>query len=83
MPPYTPGHPPLTIPAQTATRPAPVFSVQPPGPVTEPREITVTSTQIQYSQEVLLNFNGLLWPHVSTATLVPSHPVYVPPSGWA
>jgi hypothetical protein len=27
-------------------------------------------TQLQYSQIVLLNFNGLSWPHVSVATLV-------------
>jgi hypothetical protein len=27
------------------------------------------STQIQYSQEVFLNFKGLIWPHVSVATL--------------
>jgi hypothetical protein len=28
------------------------------------------ATQLQYSQIVLLNFNGLSWPHVSVATLV-------------
>jgi hypothetical protein len=27
-------------------------------------------TQLQYSQSVLLNFNGLSWPHVSVATLM-------------
>lgn len=31
----------------------------------------ITSTQIQYSQQVFLNFNGLTWPHVSVATLRP------------
>jgi hypothetical protein len=31
----------------------------------------ITSTQIQYSQQVFLNFNGLSWPHVSVATLRP------------
>lgn len=30
------------------------------------------STQIQYSQQVFLNFGGLIWPHVSVATLKPS-----------
>jgi hypothetical protein len=25
--------------------------------------------QLQYTQRVLLNFNGLSWPHVSVATL--------------
>lgn len=29
----------------------------------------VTWTQIQYSQNVTLNFNGLSWPHISVATL--------------
>jgi hypothetical protein len=29
-----------------------------------------TEHQLQYSQTVLLNFNGLSWPHVSVATLV-------------
>jgi hypothetical protein len=29
-----------------------------------------TSLQLQYTQRVLLNFNGLSWPHVSVATLV-------------
>jgi len=33
----------------------------------------ITSTQIQYSQQVFLNFNGLKWPHVSVATLRPVH----------
>ncbi len=27
------------------------------------------STQLQYSQTVLLNFNGLSWPHVTVGTL--------------
>lgn len=26
-------------------------------------------TQLQYSQTVLLNFNGLSWPHVTVGTL--------------
>lgn len=30
------------------------------------------STQIQYSQLVLLNFAGLTWPHISVATLTPA-----------
>ncbi len=29
-----------------------------------------TKFQLQYSQRVLLNFNGLSWPHVSVATLI-------------
>jgi hypothetical protein len=43
----------------------------------------VESTQIQYSQQVFLNFNGLTWPHISVATLVPSDAIPVPPSVWS
>jgi hypothetical protein len=32
-----------------------------------------TKLQLQYTQTVLLNFNGLSWPHVSVATLVKQH----------
>jgi hypothetical protein len=42
--------------------------------------ITMSTTQIQYSQEVILNFNGLSWPHVSVASLVPADPILVPAS---
>ncbi len=40
--------------------------------------VTVETTQIQYSQKVILNFAGLSWPHVSVATLVPADPVPIP-----
>ena len=56
--------------------------MNPPIRVTEPRYITVQATQIQYSQQVFLNFNDLTWPHVSVATLVPASPIPVPPSAW-
>jgi hypothetical protein len=82
VPVWTPGQPPLTIPAQTTGGPATVFSVHPPTAITQPRQITVNSTQIQFSQKVILNFNGILWPHVSVGTLVPSFPVLIPPSLW-
>jgi hypothetical protein len=84
VPIFQPGHPPLTIPAETgeAGQPVPKFLVNPPIEITAPRQITVKSTQIQYSQEVFLNFNTLTWPHVSVATLVPSDPIPVPPSAW-
>ena len=61
----------------------PSFSVKPPHDITKPTPITVTSTQIQYSQMVILNFAGLSWPHVSVATLIPQHPVLVPDSAWS
>ena len=78
------GQPPLTIPGETgeAGQPAPKFLVNPPIEIMAPRKITVTSTQIQYSQTVFLNFNGLTWPHVSVATLVPSDAIPVPPSAY-
>jgi hypothetical protein len=42
--------------------------------------ITMSITQIQYSQEVILNFDGMRWPHVSVASLVPAAPIPVPAS---
>jgi hypothetical protein len=85
VPIFEPGQPPLTIPAETgaAGQPVPEFLVNPPIAIKAPRSIKVTAPQIQYSQEVLLNFNGLSWPHVSVATLVPASPVAVPASAWA
>ncbi len=82
IPPFTPGHPPLTIPGEAPHPglPAPRFHVAPPVPITQPRTITVRFTQIQYSQTVFLNFNGLTWPHVSVATLVSHDPIVVPQS---
>ena len=79
------GHPALTIQAETgeAGQPIPKFLVQPPIEITAARRITVKSTQIQYSQQVFLNFNTLTWPHVSVATLVPSEPIPVPHSAFA
>jgi hypothetical protein len=56
--------------------------VRPPVPISHPTEITVTATQIQYTQTVLLNFAGLSWPHVSVATLVPASPISVSPAAW-
>jgi hypothetical protein len=84
VPIFKPGHPPLTVKPipSVAGQPLPLFSVKPPIEITTPREITVTHTQIQYSQTVFLNFNTLTWPHVSVATLVPSDAIEVPPSVW-
>lgn len=59
--------------------PLPTFELRPPHPPKPPKHpITIKTTQIQYSQTVILNFNGLSWPHVSVATLVPAHPIPVP-----
>jgi hypothetical protein len=80
VPIFKPGQPPLVLapPTGEAGDPVPRFQVTPTVEITEPRQITVSTTQIQYSQTVLLNFNGLSWPHVSVATLVPSDPIPVP-----
>ncbi|HTX46678.1 MAG TPA: heme-binding protein [Solirubrobacteraceae bacterium] len=70
-------------PTHGSTRqPVPTFLVRPPQTLTSPTTITVTYTQIQYSQRVVLNFNGLTWPHVSVATLVPAAAVTVPASAF-
>ncbi len=85
VPVFEPGQPPLVIPAEAgaAGQPVPEFLVNPPIPVKAPRTIKVTAPQIQYAQQVFLNFNGLTWPHASVATLVPASPVPVPASAWA
>jgi len=83
VPRWTPGQPPVAIPAPTTSGPAPVFLVTPPAAVTQPRQVKATSTQIQFSQKVILNFNGILWPHVSVATLVPNSLIPVSPAKWA
>jgi hypothetical protein len=79
----------ITVPAYTADQPVIVqgstsagdpvvsFSVTSQTPHAEDTTIDVSYTQIQYTQTVLLNFNGLTWPHVSVATLVPNKHVRV------
>lgn len=59
----------------------PTFIAHPPVPIRRPHPITFRTKQIQYSQTVLLNFNGLSWPHVSVATLVPAGSIPVT-GGW-
>lgn len=84
VPVHAPGQP-LTIAAEGGSGGAPVpdFRIDPPVAITAPRTIKATATQIQYAQKVFLNFNGLTWPHVSVATLVPTAPVAVPASAFA
>lgn len=71
--------PPLMIQgtASVPGQPVPTFQIELSADVTAPRTVTVTSTQIQYSQIVFLNFAPLTWPHVSVATLVPATPIVV------
>ena len=84
VPVFKPGQPPLMIKAEEKVPglPVPTFSVTPPKEITTSQTIKVTSKQIQYTQLVVLNFNGLSWPHVSLATLVPAAAVVVPASAW-
>ena len=84
VPVHKPGQPPLKITAPSPHPGAlvPTFLVNPPHEITVPKTITVTSTQIQYSQLVFLNFAGLTWPHVSCATLIPQKALPVPASAF-
>jgi hypothetical protein len=86
IPIFAPGQGPITVEPDGPRpfgRPVPRYLVDPPVPVLAPRTLTVTSTQIQYTQTVNLNFKGLSWPHVSVATLVPADPVTIPASAWS
>jgi hypothetical protein len=84
VPPFEPGQPPLRLTPERNVpgQPVPSFVVRPPIPIPDPRAITFTTVQIQYSQKVELNFNGLSWPHVSVATLMPTGPLSVPSTVW-
>jgi hypothetical protein len=63
----------------SAGSPVASFAVSPATEIPADTQIDVTYTQIQYTQTVLLNFNGLTWPHVSVATLVPNDPIPITP----
>jgi hypothetical protein len=58
--------------------PGPRFQIQVGKKLTTPKTIDLTSTQIQYSQNVRLDFGNLAWPHVSVATLAPALPILIP-----
>lgn len=58
------------------------FVIEPPFEITAPITITVPSTEIQYSQLVLLNFASLTGPHVSCATLNQNTAIIVPASAF-
>ena len=80
IPGLKPNDPPLILNPQIRIpgHPGISFSILPPTTITIPRTITFKTTQIQYSQFVLLNFKGLSWPHVSVATLTPAFPIPIP-----
>jgi hypothetical protein len=85
VPPYKVGEPPIAIKAKASIpgQRVPTFLVKPPYDLNAGRPLKVRFTQIQYTQTVLLNFNGLTWPHVSVNTLVPADDIVVPPSAWS
>ncbi|CAN5803176.1 hypothetical protein BH09ACT7_BH09ACT7_24140 [soil metagenome] len=62
-------------PTVPAGAPAPTFRVKSATARPDKTTHTVTYTQIQYTQNVSLDFQGLTWPHVSVATLVPADPI--------
>jgi hypothetical protein len=61
--------------------PVPAFFARPEVSIPKQVQITFRTRQIQYSQLVILNFNGLSWPHVSVATLVRAAPIWIT-GGW-
>lgn len=75
VPPCRPGQPVILQGNTEAGNPVASFVVSPATEITADTQIDVTYTQIQYTQTVFLNFNGLTWPHVSVATLVPNDPI--------
>jgi hypothetical protein len=86
VPPMSAGDAPLVLPPVQTDPPVPLvprFLVS--IPFGERKKfaggtITMSTTQIQYSQEVILRFAELSWPHVSVASLVPADPIPVPAS---
>jgi hypothetical protein len=82
VPPCKAGHSVVVRGSDAAGDPVASFLVTSESTTTADTPLEVTYTQIQYVQTVLLVFNGLVWPHVSVATLVPdgSIPVTLPTS---
>ena len=82
VPPLPAGTPPVILsPVQTNVPIVPSFVAAIPfvaGKGFAGGLVKVATTQIQYSQKVVLDFNGLTWPHVSVASLVPSAPIPIP-----
>ena len=84
VPPLPAGTPPVVLnPVQTNVPVVPSFLAAipfVPGKGFAGGVVKIATTQIQYSQKVALDFNGLTWPHVSVASLVPSAPIPIPPN---
>jgi hypothetical protein len=79
LPACGPGQPVVVQGNASAGSPVASFAVSPTTEIPADTQIEVTYTQIQYTQTVFLNFNGLTWPHVSVATLVPNDPIPITP----
>lgn len=75
VPACSPYQPVIVQGSTVAGNPVASFAVTPAAEITADTQIDVAYTQIQYTQTVFLNFNGLTWPHVSVATLVPNYPI--------
>jgi hypothetical protein len=58
--------------------PGPRFQIPVGKKLTGKKTVELTSTKIQYSQNVRLDFCILAWPHVSVATLAPELPIFIP-----
>ena len=77
---WTKVDPPILLPTDDKKDvPGPQFRVDIKRNITkEGQTIGVTSTQIQYAQNVRLDFGKLSWPHISVATLAPALPINIP-----
>lgn len=53
----------------------PVFEVH--FPIPQAKTVSVEYTQLQYTQNVTLDFAGLSWPHVTVGTLIQTSPTVV------
>lgn len=85
VPPLAPGqtsHVLAPVPTNPATPLVPSFIAQLPSSAKSfpGGVVSVPTTQIQYSQMVLLNFKGLSWPHASVANLIPNASIQIPSS---
>lgn len=74
---YTNNDPILTPKDDQNGVPGPRFQIQLKRKTNQDNTIEVTSTQIQYSQNVTLDFGILSWPHISVATLAPALPILI------
>ncbi|KAL9086251.1 MAG: hypothetical protein Q9159_004257 [Coniocarpon cinnabarinum] len=84
VPAWKPGQPPLRLTPKKVNDSAslPTFTGTPPKEIPQPKTIQVMTNEIQYSQNVGLNFAGLTWPHVSVATLGVQGDLPVPEEAW-